>query len=84
MESNGDMSKTSPELDGRIPSLVSDEYDPESLEIDEIAEKKLVRKLDLYIVPMVMLLYLLVWKLPCVFVCPTNMFRVPCSDVVLS
>lgn len=33
---------------------------PESefIEIDHVAEKKLVRKLDLYIVPIVMLLYL--------------------------
>ncbi len=35
-------------------------YDPETLEIDHVAEKKLVRKLDLYIVPPVMLLYLFV------------------------
>ncbi len=38
----------------------TDKYDPETLEIDHVAEKKLVRKLDRYIVPMVMLLYLLV------------------------
>jgi hypothetical protein len=47
-------------LSGRIASIVSDKYDPETLEIDHVAEKKLVRKLDLCIVPMVMLLYLLV------------------------
>lgn len=41
-------------------SIISGRYDPESLEIDQVAEKKLVRKLDLHIVPMVMLLYLLV------------------------
>jgi hypothetical protein len=35
-------------------------YDPETLEIDHVAEKKLVRKLDLFIVPPVMLLYLFV------------------------
>jgi hypothetical protein len=35
-------------------------YDPETLEIDYVAEKKLVRKLDLFIIPPVMLLYLFV------------------------
>jgi hypothetical protein len=34
--------------------------DPETLDIDHVAEKKLVRKLDLFIVPPVMLLYLFV------------------------
>jgi hypothetical protein len=43
--------------------LASDQYDPKTLEIDHVAEKKLVRKLDLCIVPMVMLLYLLVWEI---------------------
>ena len=43
---------------GPAPALGN--HDPETLEIDQLAEKKLVRKLDLYIVPMVMLLYLLV------------------------
>jgi hypothetical protein len=38
-------------------------YDPETLEIDHVAEKKLVRKLDLFIVPPVMLLYLFVSKI---------------------
>lgn len=33
--------------------------DAGSVEIDHVAEKKLVRKLDLYIIPVVMLLYLL-------------------------
>ncbi len=33
--------------------------DDGSVEIDHVAEKKLVRKLDLYIIPVVMLLYLL-------------------------
>jgi len=37
-----------------LPSKV----DPETLEIDHMAERKLVRKLDCYIIPMVMLLYL--------------------------
>lgn len=37
-----------------LPSKV----DPETLEIDHVAERKLVRKLDSHIVPMVMLLYL--------------------------
>ena len=32
--------------------------DSEPIEVDHVAEKKLVRKLDLYIVPIVMLLYL--------------------------
>jgi len=32
--------------------------DPNTLEIDHVAEKKLVRKLDMWIVPPVMLLYL--------------------------
>jgi hypothetical protein len=35
-------------------------YDPETLEIDYVAERQLVRKLDLFIVPPVMLLYLFV------------------------
>lgn len=35
-------------------------YDPETLEVDHVAEKKLVRKLDLYIILPVMLLYLFV------------------------
>jgi hypothetical protein len=34
--------------------------DPETAEIDHVAEKKLVRKLDLFIIPPVMLLYLFV------------------------
>lgn len=42
------------------PASTTGKYDPETLEIDHVAEKKLVRKLDRYIVPMVMLLYLLV------------------------
>ena len=75
MEPNAGIIEKRFELDGRISSLVSDKYNPETLEIDAVAEKKLVRKLDLYIVPMVMLLYLLVWKLPCAFVCPANVFR---------
>lgn len=33
--------------------------DASIVEIDHVAEKKLVRKLDLYIIPVVMLLYLL-------------------------
>ena len=37
-----------------LPSKV----DPETLEIDHAAERRLVRKLDCFIVPMVMLLYL--------------------------
>jgi hypothetical protein len=49
---------------GRSMPLVSNQYDPETLEIDHVAEKKLIRKLDLCIVPMVMLLYLLVWSIP--------------------
>lgn len=32
--------------------------DPEGIAIDHVAEKKLVRKLDLYIIPIAMLLYL--------------------------
>jgi hypothetical protein len=35
-------------------------HDPETLEVDHVAEKKLVRKLDLFIIPPVMLLYLFV------------------------
>ena len=35
-------------------------FDPETLEIDYVAERKLIRKLDLFIVPPVMLLYLFV------------------------
>ncbi|KAF7508551.1 hypothetical protein GJ744_009100 [Endocarpon pusillum] len=59
MEPNAGITKKGSELDGRISSLISDKHDPETLEIDAVAEKKLIRKLDLYIVPMVMLLYLL-------------------------
>ena len=40
--------------------FVEKRYDLETLEIDHVAEKKLVRKLDLFIVPPVMLLYLFV------------------------
>jgi hypothetical protein len=40
--------------------LTEKRYDPETLEIDHVAEKKLVRKLDLFIIPPVMLLYLFV------------------------
>jgi hypothetical protein len=57
------------DLEARKASLASEKYDPETLEIDHVAEKKLVRKLDLYIVPMVMLLYLLV--------CPSSLFPPP-------
>jgi MFS family permease len=42
-------------IGGGLPQSV----DPETLEIDHVAELKLVRKLDLHIVPMVMLAYLL-------------------------
>jgi hypothetical protein len=40
--------------------LAEKRYDLETLEIDHVAEKKLVRKLDLFIIPPVMLLYLFV------------------------
>ena len=46
------------EGDHAIPSL-SPKAGFEALEIDHVAEKKLVRKLDLHIVPVIMLLYLL-------------------------
>lgn len=75
MEPSAGITEKGSELDARISPLISDKHDPETLEIDEVAERRLIRKLDLYIVPMVMLLYLLVWKLPCAFVCPTNVFR---------
>jgi hypothetical protein len=70
-----DVSKLRKEIDpGGLPdrgsSVVSDKYDPETLEIDHVAEKKLIRKLDLHIVPMVMLLYLLVWLLPSLLLVP--------------
>ena len=47
--------------DMRTPSQDSPRKleDAGNVEIDHIAEKKLVRKLDLYIIPVVMLLYLL-------------------------
>ena len=32
--------------------------DPEGIDIDHVAEKRLVKKLDFYIIPIVMLLYL--------------------------
>ena len=38
----------------RVPSYT----DPEEDEYDDAYEKKIVRKLDLYIIPLVMLLYL--------------------------
>lgn len=60
MVAEGDKERKENELEERKASLAGDKYDPETLEIDHVAEKKLVRKLDLYIVPMVMLLYLLV------------------------
>ena len=37
----------------------STKVDTASIDIDHVAEKKLVRKLDLFIIPVVMLLYLL-------------------------
>jgi hypothetical protein len=40
-------------------SLRSDEVDRQLGEVDPVYEAKLVRKLDLYIIPVVMLLYLL-------------------------
>jgi hypothetical protein len=45
---------------GRSSPVASARFDPETLDIDHVAEKKLVRKLDWYIIPMVMLLYLFV------------------------
>jgi hypothetical protein len=45
--------------DSTKPSLpVEHTLDPDSIVIDHAAERRLVRKLDLYIVPIVMLLYL--------------------------
>ena len=73
METNGKpvVEHSSPSADEKVQNTLSEHnispaeftdksYDPETLEIDHIAEKKLVRKLDLYIVPPVMLLYLFV------------------------
>lgn len=40
-------------------SLESDEVERQLGEVDPVYEAKLVRKLDLYIIPVVMLLYLL-------------------------
>jgi hypothetical protein len=40
-------------------SLQSDEVERQLGEVDPVYEAKLVRKLDLYIIPVVMLLYLL-------------------------
>jgi hypothetical protein len=40
-------------------SLRSDEVDRQLGEVDPVYEAKLVRKLDLFIIPVVMLLYLL-------------------------
>ena len=61
-------------LPDRKSSIVLDEYDPETPDIDLVAEKKLVRKLDLHIVPMAMLLYLLVR-------CPTFLTAKPGTDM---
>jgi len=48
---------SSKELDEKMLSAPAG-YEGESLDIDRAKEKKLVRKLDLHIVPVVMLLYL--------------------------
>jgi sugar phosphate permease len=48
-------------IDSKIDSDIhntNSKFDPESLSIDHVAEAKLIRKLDLHIIPMVMLLYL--------------------------
>ena len=45
----------------------------EQLEIDILAEKRLVRKLDFYIIPMVMLLYLFSFLDRCASAC--NLFQ---------
>lgn len=42
-----------------VGSLKSDEVERQLGEVDPVVEAKLVRKLDLYIIPVVMLLYLL-------------------------
>lgn len=60
MEGEEGTERKETQLEERKASLAGEKYDPETLEIDHVAEKKLVRKLDLCIVPMVMLLYLLV------------------------
>lgn len=63
MEAEEGTEREETQLEERKASLAGNKYDPETLEIDHVAEKKLVRKLDLYITPMVMLLYLLVCPL---------------------
>lgn len=46
--------------DTQVPhSIKSDEIERQLGEVDPILEAKLVRKLDVYIIPVVMLLYLL-------------------------
>lgn len=42
----------------RLKARSSARLDPEGIEIDISAERRLVKKLDLYIIPIVMLLYL--------------------------
>ena len=45
---------------GSPPAMsVQDEIEGQLEDVDPVAEAKLVRKLDLYIIPVVMLLYLL-------------------------
>lgn len=57
------MSDVEKQYEGRVPhapqSTKSDEIERQLGEVDPLYETKLVRKLDLYIIPVVMLLYLL-------------------------
>lgn len=57
------MSDEEKQYDGRDPhvpqSSKSDEIERQLEEVDPLFETKLVRKLDLFIIPVVMLLYLL-------------------------
>jgi hypothetical protein len=56
--SDVEKSYDNPRLNG-AGSLDSDEVGRQLQEVDPVMEAKLVRKLDLYIIPVVMLLYLL-------------------------
>lgn len=56
------MSDVEKQYEGADPhagSMKSDEIDRQLGEVDPVYEAKLVRKLDVYIIPVVMLLYLL-------------------------
>ena len=55
-----DVEKQHDGRDSQVPqSTKSDDFERQLEEVDPLYESKLVRKLDLFIIPVVMLLYLL-------------------------